>query len=443
MALSQTTAMESLQNPSMEFDPKIWVLGGKSRNADRSIAWDAPFPNFADPDILIINLNTLDDQTIQAIDKSKFQKAMLDITDKFMYGNGTIIVIASPHSNEKGHPNRVLSPVSFRTVAVQEGHNIKIDSGHPFTRYLNRVKSFDFYLENFDVAPEIPSKLKRDKTEAKLEVLSNNLATDNAGHVLSIGYKVSINNATKVHESGQVFILPPCRDLPGDEAIDSIIENLKRSEVKESPPTWVATIPIEGLDVVAANVKQLMARKAAVDARLAVEEKRRLELTDHTRLLFASGAELEDAVFKAFKQLGFDEIERIREKNKEDWVFKFQTLSRYEYGIIEVKGAEERIAHAHLTQCSKWSDEYFEKNAKASKAILITNQYRLQDYKASIDKRKYFDFNELEYARMKDIVVLPSYALFEIVSDSLKDIKKSRASLEEKLAYGSGLIERL
>ena len=451
MAISQTTAMavseaatKSIsQKQPMEFEPKIWVLGGKSRNADMSIPWNAPFPNFADPDILIINLDTLDDEAIQGIDKNMLQKAMLDITDKFMYGPATIVVIASVHSNEKGHPNRVLSPVSFRTVPVQEGHNIKMDSGHPFSQYLNKVKSFDFYLENFDIAPEINAKLKKEKVDAKLEILTNSTATDNAGHILSIGYKVSFDQASEKHESGQVIILPPCRDLPSIEAIDSIIETLKRSETKESAPDWAAAVPIEGLAQVEANVKQLNARKAALEARLALEEKNRLELTDHARLLFAVGSQLDDAVFKAFKQLGFDEIDRVREKNKEDWVFKFQTLSRYQYGIIEVKGAEERITQAHLTQCNKWSDDYFEMNKRPSKSILITNQYRLEEYRSSIDKRKLFDINELEYARMKDIVILPSYVLFEAVSLSLKDSKKSRAYLEEKLAYAAGLLDQL
>src|SRR2546422_142917 len=362
MAISQTTAMamseaatKSIsQKQPTEFEPKIWVLGGKSRNADMSIPWNAPFPNFADPDILIINLDTLDDEAIQGIDKSIFQKAMLDITDKFMYGPATIVVIASAHFNEKGHPNRVLSPVSFRTVPVQEGHNIKMDSGHPFSQYLNKVKSFDFYLENFDIAPEINAKLKKEKVDAKLETLTNSTATDNAGHILSIGYKVSFDQGSEKHESGQVIILPPCRDMPSIEAID-----------------------------------------------------------------------------------------RVREKNKEDWVFKFQTLSRYQYGIIEVKGAEERITQAHLTQCNKWSDDYFEMNKRPSKSILITNQYRLEEYRSSVDKRKLFDINELEYARMKDIVILPSYVLFEAVSLSLKDSKKTRAYLEEKLAYAAGLLDQL
>src|SRR2546423_9550455 len=107
MAIAQTTAITAFQKPSPEMDSKIWVLGGRSSQADRSIGWDSSFPNFADPDILIINLNTLDEKTIQGIDRSKFQKAMIDINDKFMHSGALIIVITSAHANEKGNSSRI------------------------------------------------------------------------------------------------------------------------------------------------------------------------------------------------------------------------------------------------------------------------------------------------------------------------------------------------
>src|SRR5881396_2495150 len=140
MAISQTTAIamseaatKSIsQKQPMEFEPKIWVLGGKSRNADMSIPWNAPFPNFADPDILIINLDTLDDRAVPGVvDKTKFQRAMVDINDKFMNGMGNIVLITSPRSSTdvQNKSQYDLSPVRFSTVPVQEGRNIKFDAG--------------------------------------------------------------------------------------------------------------------------------------------------------------------------------------------------------------------------------------------------------------------------------------------------------------------------
>jgi hypothetical protein len=426
----------------MASDPKIWVLGGKSANADRSIAWNARFPNFADPDILIINLDTLDEKAIQKSDKTKFQRAMNDIQDKFMHNAGTIVVITKLANHQQGETNHGLTPVSFRTVPVEEGHKIRIDSGNPFIQYLNKVKSFDFYLDGFDIAPEIPAKLKRDKADSKLEILQNSTATDNAGHLLSVGYKVSFNHAAEKYESGQLILLPPTHDLTPDEAIDTIVQTFRKSEPRESPPEWVTNVPLEGLAQVKEELEQLNAEKTALEGKIALQEQKRVEISDHYRLLFSTGRQLEDAVLKALRVLGFNEIELVRDTNAPSCVFKFQTLSRYEYGIIGVIGAGERISRAHLTQVNKWTDEYFESKNKASKAIVIVNQYRLQEYPESVENRKYFEPTELEYAKMKDICILPSYLLFETVSVSLKGLLQSRAYLEEKLAFTAGLLDR-
>jgi hypothetical protein len=53
---------------------QVWVLGSKNQNADRYILWShKSFPNFHDPDVLIINLSSLDEEVLRYIDKTKFQ----------------------------------------------------------------------------------------------------------------------------------------------------------------------------------------------------------------------------------------------------------------------------------------------------------------------------------------------------------------------------------
>jgi len=217
----------------------------------------------------------------------------------------------------------------------------------------------------------------------------------------------------------------------------------KRAEQTESPPSWTESLPLEGLNQVQSTIKQLQAKKAILDSRLALEEKKGAEIRDHYRLLYAAGEQLEDAIFKALRLLEFEEVEHFAERDGPLFVFKFQTLGRYEYGLIGVSGSEDRISTNNITKCSRWTDQYFEMKKRASKAILIANEFRLEEYPSSIENRKSFDFNELEYARMKDIVILPSYVIFEAVRDYFKDNKKSRAYLEEKIGYGAGLVDHL
>lgn len=55
---------------------EVWVLGSKSLNADRYIHWNDPsYPNFHEPDVLVIDLDSLDEGILQRINKTKFEAA--------------------------------------------------------------------------------------------------------------------------------------------------------------------------------------------------------------------------------------------------------------------------------------------------------------------------------------------------------------------------------
>jgi hypothetical protein len=142
--------------------PEIWTLGLKNSNADKSITWDQTFPNFNEPDVLIIDLNSLTDEILERIDKSKLREARNQIFNKFVNG-GTIIFIIAPYhemaakanNNIKGRPdsninnikskviirnppiysgcsNYYLSPIDFTTTKVPEGKKNQISAKYFF-----------------------------------------------------------------------------------------------------------------------------------------------------------------------------------------------------------------------------------------------------------------------------------------------------------------------
>jgi hypothetical protein len=53
----------------------IWILGARNDNADRSIQWNEAFPNLVDPDILIVDLNSLDRNMRDRISKTRLYLA--------------------------------------------------------------------------------------------------------------------------------------------------------------------------------------------------------------------------------------------------------------------------------------------------------------------------------------------------------------------------------
>ena len=276
-----------------------------------------------------------------------------------------------------------------------------------------------------------------------METLPNQTARDNAGHVLSISFKVISHPATTKYSSGQIAFLPPCKDISTEEAINDIIEVFKKKESKETPPEWTSLIDLPGLKNVNDEIAQLNSTKASIEAQISTSQMKKETLEAHSRLLYATGTALEDSVYNAFKLIGLDDITRLREKNKEDWVFKFQTANEFEYGIIEVKGVDARTTLGHLTQTNKWTDEYFENNKKVSKAIFVPNQHRSAKYPDSKEKRIHFEPNELEYARMKHVCILPSCVIFEAVHEHLEGKIRTRAEMEKKIAQASGLITDL
>src|SRR6185437_6775021 len=219
----------------MDSELKIWLIGSKNPNADKSIAWDSPFPNLSEPDVLIINLQTLTEDILKRIDKEKLKEAYSTIMDKFFH-YGTIIVITAPQfhatdDHHRGHvfSNYYLSPIEvMQTVSVPDGNTVKFDKKHDFVRYLQQVKKFDFFIS--DVMIEKPLFRINDSARSNYHVmpLESQSAIDNAGRMLAESYSIFLGNpsrsmpVTHVEAIGKVVFLPPTGN-PDDDGIDSIL----------------------------------------------------------------------------------------------------------------------------------------------------------------------------------------------------------------------------
>src|SRR2546425_12485938 len=80
----------------MHSDARIWVLGAINPNADRNIPWEArEIPNLSDPDILIINLGSLNGGLLRALNRDKCRTGVTEISEKFL-NRGTINFITGP-----------------------------------------------------------------------------------------------------------------------------------------------------------------------------------------------------------------------------------------------------------------------------------------------------------------------------------------------------------
>jgi len=441
---------------------KIWVLGSKNPNADKSVQWDDKFPNFTDADIVVINLQSLNKNVIHRINKDEYKLARDLIWDRFIQGS-TLIFITARHTDEiSGYlydepqyieiikqengnnrysrvdfPIDYLCPLKLRTIDVPRGSNIVYATDHPYSEYLKLVKRYDFFYELSYASLGIFQGLVGSALERHdYHAIESFRITDRAGHSIGGIYQVPQLNC-----KGILAFLPPLTDISFEKGIDKILEACGRHPIKENPPGWVYEVPFHPIDQLRNKLCGLQQQKDMLVTKIISMKQEEHLLKKHYRLLYETGTELDDAVYDVFKLLGFHEIRKIRGPEKEDWIFEFKSLTHHTYGIIEVKGVEKQISKADVQQCEGWVMDYTIDN-KNAKGILIANQFRLRPFIGSKDVRLKIEHNLNKYANSRNICIIPSPVLFDSVNSLMKGRTILRNDIENIIINSKGALER-
>ena len=433
-------------------DALIWLLGNTHPGADRSLEWDEDFGNLSDPDVLIVDLTTLTEHTLQRIDKAKLYRAQSSIRDKLLY-KGTTIVITQPAfstcsslplGDDSHDPctysNYHILPAIVSTRKVPTGFKIRARIDHMFRDYIDAVESFDFLL---DVGG---GKLPANPTGTRHSELARSQEwdiTDNSGHHIGLSLIAAgpdpLGRLQRVPASGLLAFLPPPTE-PICDAIERILSVYRGTlSPAEAPPAWTEQIPFEGPDHVQSRIEQLERQKAKIDGQIAGLNRQKNEIMNHRRLLYAKGPGLEDAVGLAFKTLGFAEISKCGGRDAADWIFDART-NGYRHAVVEVKGADKRTKHRHIVQCNKWADDLAGRSGESVKGVLVANQYCSSEYPESIEDKIFFEDNELDYARRKDVCIMPSCDLYEAVKKVLDGTAPDRDATEQKITAAKGVL---
>ncbi len=429
---------------------KIWVLGSKHSSAHKSISWRSSFPNLADCDILIINLQTLKSEQIQER-HNEFFEAQKYILDLLMTGEKEVIVILSPE--RKRFEWLPLFPVLKETAPIGVRKHSAISH---IAEYVKTVDKCSFYIHTFN------SRYFRAKTYPKSDYHENYFFTNEA----SLGYSGRVyvdsrikNNANQMiggcvnfvvdyggrleeqFASGGIYLLPPPTSCKAEQAIDIILNILTGGELTESPPPWENKINYPGLQDAQRQIIEKEGEKEILIKSIEELKKEKDNMIKIRRLLWTKGTPLENVVKEAFILLEFPEIRKIREENLEDWIIDFKFIPEYKHAVFEVKGADKRTSLADLTQCNKWIEDYL-LDKKTVKGIFVPNQYRLADVGTNQKKKEHFEKNELHYADTRNICVLPSHEIFYAVVEKMKGNPQiTRKFIEEKIAESKGICK--
>ena len=434
----------------------IWVLGSKHPNAHKSISWLSAFPNFANCDVLIVNLQSVGREQFSERELELFGEARRYIFDLLMAaGEKEVFIISSSDQNLLEwlpiYPNiREIARVEIATHETEP----------PISEYMRMVEDCPYYIHDFNVDyahdmtnPEsgyhenypFTSKARLYLDDFGSNVTAHSSVRNKAKQLVGGSFRYEVRYGRRGEErfvSGVFHFLPPPTRCTPQQSIDIMVNALTGGELIESPPPWENKLDMPRLLEIRSQIVQKEEEKEKL-----IEDIKKLrdeegKLVRFRRLLWTKGMPLENIVKEAFLFLGFSEIGKIRESNLEDWVIDLKFTSEYTHGAFEIKGADKRTSLADLTQCNKWVDDYIVENRGYAKGIFVPNQNRLGDIRKNKEKREHFEDNELKYAGSREICILPSHEIFYAVVEKMKSNPQiTRKFIEEKIAASHGICK--
>ena len=429
---------------------EVWLVGNKNPNVDKSLTWNGSLSNLSDPDILIMDFQSLQN----SLDLTKLYNSKSEIFNKFLNGGSLISLIPENFENIIDII-QFFSPINY-SIEQLETKKILYRKSNNFYRYLEKNDKSNFIIQDFQINDDLrnihpTNQLSQQIVNILEEVhggyISKNpvfigkevLANDNSNNIIAVRLWLHINGYWK---SGNLILLPSIKSLSKEEVIDLLLESLGKTSNIETMPEWVYNIKLNGVDEILNKMKKLLEEKRKIEENIKENNKEKIKLENYYRLIVSKGNMLEQAVFEALKLMGFHDIRQERDHNLEDGIFDLKSISNYSIGVIEVKGSDTRTSLGNMTQCNRWSDDYYKIN-KPAKGIFIPNQFRLDPYPESKQKRLHFEPNELTYSKSRDICIIPSCVIFNAVEKILKGVKVNREKIEKQISDTKGVIDNI
>jgi len=224
------------------------------------------------------------------------------------------------------------------------------------------------------------------------------LATTNFGTCAAAAFKIA---------GGWIVILPSLGGTPErDEKY--VLERFFAFGSAASSPQWAKSFIVPGQHELEKRRADHLQRARELTDAAGRDEAELAEVERWKRLLYDDGLSLEAIVGEAFMLLGAAKIESP--KGRAD-----HRMSVAEHGslVLEVKGTRgDQFSRRDLRQLTEWMDDAVSSDLAEVKGAFVGNAAR---DKAPIDRGQMFDENNLQYAKLKRMVLLRSVDLYWIV----------------------------
>lgn len=197
----------------LDFDMNnVWVLGRDDIDVGKCIRWDAKeLPNFLDCECLIVDLTTLDKETLSRIPLNIQDNLKKQLRGRFNH-RLMIICILSPVGDYNPSLDMLFwCPVSFSVEFVAPATNKYSYDFDLYDQYMYKVDKWNMVLKPQD--------------SVKVHGCSRSANRDLIGAVFS-------NKYNKEETSGDLVVLPPLQDSAS--SIHSVMEFFNTDETDDS-----------------------------------------------------------------------------------------------------------------------------------------------------------------------------------------------------------------
>jgi len=288
-----------------------------------------------------------------------------------------------------------------------------MDTGHPFSEYLNNKPSWSAYIDVEDCE--------------SWKILASAYGT----HALALAKRVGL---------GHIILLPSYYHYDNGELLERCIVKLLGDKEITPQPGWAKAILVLGQEELRTKITQINEQVSALEKERQNQIDADNKLERWKYLLYEKGKhQLEPVVREALALFGCN-IEPQPDKDSDGIV-----TCDYGTALLEIVGAKGTIKIGKLGELTKNMGNYISEKESPVKGILVGNPFCEEplDNRPPKDSQKELFSKELvESAEKQGIPVLLSTDLYQIVCSILKSElpEKDKQSLQERIFNGKGLV---
>lgn len=409
----------------------VWVLGNNVDGVEKCLAWHtSDIPNFADCNVLIVDMTTLGSGTLHSRDYAKCKEIFEGILARYRTGL-QIYCILSESFQEKTYENYTLEnyfwcPIRFRINKTKPAKTWTFHGIFGFDNYMKHVDTWNLVIDVQYTSPtnswNVFQNLETLERSTLILSHSNEFIGGIFGHKQDGFY-------------GQVYMFPPIKDTK--LGIKLILEEIGIKSVQtEIAPQWIEKILIPGVSEIKQKISDENSKIEKISLGVTQLKQKQNQLEKYRTLLYAEGGELEEIVSQTFNELEFSNVRKGRPKKVEDLLFDLSTTN-YDICVVEVKSAEKNISLDDVRQSLHWALDYHETNKP--KALLVANIYRKDEFPNNRSQRESFkDFED--FCQKYDICILPTTILFDLICKKLEGKSIDAKKLEDLIMNTKGVL---